>query len=171
MSFRITLIGTGGTIDKTYNEIDGSLNNHASVMNLIVQSLQLPDLDIIQQNIIFKDSLDMNEDDREIIMKVSRQAMLKSEAIVILHGTDTLEVSGDFLYRNIEKPACPIIFTGAMRPFIFKDTDSLQNVTEAFLAARLLPPGIYCVMHNRVLEFPGVHKDRKNMTFYRDGKP
>ena len=29
------------------------------------------------------------------------------------------------------------------------------------MAARLLPPGVYAVLHNRVLEFPGVVKDRK----------
>ena len=29
------------------------------------------------------------------------------------------------------------------------------------LAARLLEPGVYVIMHNRVLEFPGVVKDRQ----------
>ncbi len=162
---KITVIGTGGTIDKTYNEFDGSLKNHASVMSHIVASLRTPDLEIVQQNIIFKDSLDMNDDDRDIIMKVTRQAMAQSDAVVILHGTDTLEVTGELVHRTISDPSCPIIFTGAMRPFIFKDTDALQNVTEAFLAARLLKPGVYCVIHNRILSFPGVRKDRKHLTF------
>jgi len=161
-----TLIGTGGTIDKTYNEYDGSLKNYASIMSQIVSSLRLPDVEVVQQNIIFKDSLEMNDEDREIIMKVCRQAMKSSDAVVVLHGTDTLEISGEFVHRSLPEPACPIIFTGAMRPFIFKDTDALQNVTEAFLAGRILKPGVYCVMHNKVLSFPGVRKDRKNLTFY-----
>jgi len=34
-------------------------------------------------------------------------------------------------------------------------------MTETLMAARLLSPGVYAVLHNRVLEFPGVVKDRK----------
>lgn len=167
MAFQITLIGTGGTIDKTYNEHDGILKNQDSVISVMLSSLRLPDLEIIQKNIIIKDSLDITDEDREIIMKVCKQSMENSDAIVILHGTDTLEITGEYIHQHIPKPSCPIIFTGAMRPFIFKDTDSLQNVTEAFLAARILEPNTYCVMHNRILTFPGVKKDRKSLTFVK----
>jgi len=58
-----------------------------------------------------------------------------------------------------------VILTGAMRPYEFRDTDAIQNVTEALLAARLLEGGVYVVMHNRVLRFPGVTKDREALTF------
>ena len=51
-----------------------------------------------------------------------------------------------------------------MRPYEFRDTDGLQNVTEAMVAARLLDGGVYAVMHNRVLPFPGVIKDRQART-------
>ncbi len=164
---KITMISTGGTIEKTYNELDGSLSNYSSVMVRIINSLRLPDLQIMQQSIIFKDSLDMDENDREIIFKIVQQAMKNSNGVIILHGTDTLEITGEKLYREIEKPACPIILTGAMQPYVFKDTDAMQNVTEALLAARLLQPGVYAVMHNRVLAFPGVKKDRKAGTFVK----
>jgi L-asparaginase len=60
-----------------------------------------------------------------------------------------------------------VILTGAMRPYEFRDTDAIQNVTEALLAARLLEGGVYVVMHNRVLRFPGVVKDRDARTFVR----
>lgn len=162
---KVTLISTGGTIEKTYNELDGSLRNYSSIMSRIIESLRLPDLEIRQQNIIFKDSLDMDDSDREIILQVTRQAMKSSEAVVILHGTDTLEVTGEKLYNELPNPTCPVIFTGAMQPFVFKDTDATQNVTEALLAARLLSPGIYLTMHNKVLAFPGVTKDRQAGTF------
>jgi L-asparaginase len=164
---KITMISTGGTIEKTYNELDGSLSNYSSVMVRIINSLRLPDLQIMQQSIIFKDSLDMDENDRDIILRIVLQAMKSSEAVIILHGTDTLEITGEKLHNEIELPACPIILTGAMQPFVFKDTDAMQNVTESLLAARLLSPGIYAVMHNRVLAFPGVIKDRKAGTFIK----
>ena len=52
-----------------------------------------------------------------------------------------------------------------MRPYKFRDTDARQNVTQSLLAARLVSPGVYVVMHNRVLRFPGVVKDREKLTF------
>jgi L-asparaginase len=58
-----------------------------------------------------------------------------------------------------------IVLTGAMRPFEMKRTDAAQNVTEALLAVQILPPGVYVAMHNRVLKFPGVVKDRARGTF------
>jgi L-asparaginase len=54
-----------------------------------------------------------------------------------------------------------------MRPYEFRDTDAYQNMTEALLACRLLSPGVYVVMHNQVMRFPGVVKDRRLMTFVR----
>jgi len=38
-------------------------------------------------------------------------------------------------------------------------------VTESLLAARLISSGVYVVMHNRVLRFPGVVKDCERLTF------
>jgi L-asparaginase len=48
-----------------------------------------------------------------------------------------------------------------------KRTDAAQNVTEALLAVQILPAGVYVAMHNRVLRFPGVVKDRSIGTFVR----
>ena len=58
------------------------------------------------------------------------------------------------------RPASPIVLTGAMRPYELRSTDALQNLTEALLAVQVLPPGVYVAMHNHVLQFPGVIKDR-----------
>jgi len=162
---KITFITTGGTIEKTYNEQDGSLKNFSSILTKILDSLRLPDLQIQQRNIIFKDSLDMTDEDRDLVLRLTRLEMKNSDAVIILHGTDTLELTGDLLYRGIPEPSCPIIFTGAMRPYEFRDSDAMQNVTESLLAARLIDAGIYVVMHNRLLRFPGVYKDKDKRTF------
>jgi len=162
---RITFITTGGTIEKTYDEHTGILTNQHSILNHILTGLRLPDLEIEQRNVIFKDSLDMNETDRQIILDLTRHAMTGSDAVIILHGTDTLEKTGNLLYENISDPHCPIIFTGAMRPYEFRDSDALQNVTESLFAARTADPGIYVAMHNRLLRFPGVRKNKEKLTF------
>lgn len=162
---RITILTTGGTIDKTYNELDGSLKNTRSVLDVILGTLRLPDLYVRHQSVMHMDSLDMTESDRLQIVRAVRDAMPTSDAIIILHGTDTLANTGDLLFDRFDQLAVPIILTGAMRPYEFRDSDALQNVTEALLAARLLDPGVYVVMHNRVLPFPGVFKDRQSLTF------
>jgi L-asparaginase len=158
---RLTILTTGGTIDKTYNEFDGSLANSRSVLDVILGSLRLPDLFIRHVVVMHKDSLDMTEEDRLVILKAVRDALPSSDAVVVLHGTDTLSKTGEVLHRELGELDTHVILTGPMRPYEFRDTDALQNVTEALMAARLLSGGVYAVMHNRILPFPGVKKDRQ----------
>ena len=140
-----------------------------SVLDVILGSLRLPDLFIRHTVVMHKDSLDMTEEDRQIIAKAVQDSRKDSDAIVILHGTDTLEKTGEPLSSEMgESLKIPVILTGAMRPYEFRDTDAVQNVTESVLAARLLKPGVYVVMHNRVLRFPGVTKDRQALSFVRN---
>ena len=66
------------------------------------------------------------------------------------------------LYPALQKPC---VLTGAMRPWIMRNTDALQNIVESFAVVQLLPPGVYVAMHNRVLQFPSIMKDRKELRF------
>jgi L-asparaginase len=161
----ITFVTTGGTIDKTYNELDGSLANSRSVLEMILGSLRLPDLFVRHVAVMHKDSLDMDADDRQRILRAVQQALPSSDGVIVVHGTDTLSTTGDVLHEGLTDLTAPVVMTGAMRPYEFRDTDAVQNVTEALLAARLLTPGVYVALHNRVLPFPGVYKDRQSRTF------
>jgi L-asparaginase len=62
-------------------------------------------------------------------------------------------------------PAQPIVFTGAMKPMGFEDSDAAQNITEALLATKILKPGVYISFHNRVFELPRVRKNKETRTF------
>jgi len=168
MTVRLTILTTGGTIDKTYDEFQGSLRNSHTVLDVILDSLRIPDLFVRHIEVMHKDSLDMNDEDREIIAKAVCDAAPTSDAIIILHGTDTLSDTGEYLCRECGDLEIPIILTGAMRPYEFRDTDAMQNVIEALLAARTLDRGVHVAMHNRVLSFPGVIKDRQARTFVRN---
>jgi len=163
----ITIITTGGTISKTFNEADGSLRNDRPVIETILSGLRLPDLTVRYRHVLSKDSLDLTDADRGLILEAVRAAIPESDAVLVAHGTDTLSVTGELLCREIERPAVPIILIGAMRPYEFRDSDAGQNVTEALLACRLVTPGVYVAMHNRLLPFPGVVKDRATLTFVR----
>jgi L-asparaginase len=166
---RLTILTTGGTIDKTYDEFQGSLRNEHTVIDVILDSLRLPDLDINHIEVMHKDSLDMTEEDREVVARAVRDAATAADAVVVLHGTDTLSETGELLVERCSGLGIPVILTGAMRPYEFRDTDALQNVIEALLAARLVEAGVYVAMHNRVLQFPGVRKDREALAFVRNG--
>jgi L-asparaginase len=166
---RLTILTTGGTIDKTYDEFQGSLRNVHTVLDFILGSLRLPDLFVRHVEVMHIDSLDMTDQDREVIAKAVCDAAPTSDGIIILHGTDTLADTGEYLHQECTGLEIPVILTGAMRPYEFRDTDALQNVTEALLASRLLDSGIYVAMHNRVLQFPGVRKDRQARTFVSNG--
>ena len=48
-----------------------------------------------------------------------------------------------------------------------RNTDAVQNLTEALLAVQILTPGVYVAMHNKVLQFPGVEKDYKLGTYVK----
>ena len=164
----VAILTTGGTIEKTYNESDGTLANVGSVLDCILGTLRHHELETRHIPVMSKDSLDIDDADRQTILYSVKAAASQNDAIIIIHGTDTLVATGDYLQANLRDLKLPIILTGAMRPYEFRDTDAVQNVTEALFAARLLNPGIWVVMHNRALRFPGVSKDRSLMTFVRN---
>jgi len=163
----IRIITTGGTIAKIYNEADGSLRPDSPIAESILLGLRLPDLKIQYQHLLEKDSLDLTDEDRGMILLAVRSAIAETDAAILIHGTDTMEVTGEMLCREIQEPMIPVVITGAMRPYEFRDSDALQNVTEALLACRIVGPGFYVAMHNRVLRFPGVVKDRTALSFIR----
>ena len=162
---RITMLTTGGTIEKTFNEHDGSLRHALPTLPSLLAAFRLPDLVIETKQILFKDSSEMTDEDRAHILAETSAAAASSDAIIILHGTDTLEQTGELLSEALAPHHVPVILTGTMRPYEFRDTDAIQNVTEALLAARLVDPGVYVAMHNRILSFPGVVKNHALLNF------
>ena len=167
MKRRIALISTGGTIEKTYDELSGVLANHVSVLDVMLASLELRGVEVQRVQLMNKDSLEMTPEDHTLIASTAAQLARAMAGVVVVHGTDRLAVSGDRVVELLGTPASPIVFTGAMRPYELRSTDALQNLTEALIAVQLLPPGVYVSMHNQVLQFPGVTKDRTLGTFVK----
>ena len=162
----IVVITTGGTIEKTYDESDGSLANRESVIKARIMSrLRLPYTGLQVFSVMSKDSLFMTDDDRSLLIQFIKAQLEKNIPIVILHGTDTMAISAERCFQDITDPKVPIVFTGAMKQLGFEDSDALQNVTEALLASKLVSPGIYLSFHGRVFKVPGVKKNRDRGTF------
>lgn len=166
----IAILTTGGTIEKVFDETDGSLRNVHSILQDILIRMRLPDLTTQHVPVMSKDSLEMTDADRARILSAVRDAIADNDAVLVVHGTDTLSVTGEYLHTHLPTLAKPVVLTGAFRPYEFRDTDAFQNITEALLACRILTPAVYCVMHNQALKFPGVIKDRHQRTFRRTKK-
>jgi L-asparaginase len=164
---RIALLSTGGTIEKTYDELSGVLKNEVSVLDVMLASLELRGVAIDRVRLMNKDSLDMSADDHTLIANSVRDRTRTHDGVVVVHGTDRLAVSGDRCVEVMGVPRVPVVLTGAMRPYELRSTDALQNLTEALLAVQLCAPGVYVAMHNVVLQFPGVVKDRDLGTFVK----
>lgn len=162
---RIAIISTGGTIEKTYDELSGVLANQVSVLDVMLASIELRGVEVQRVALMNKDSLDMTPNDHTLIAETVATMAKATQGVVVVHGTDRLAVSGERVVSLVGTPASPVVFTGAMRPYELRTTDALQNLTEALLAVQLLAPGVYVAMHNQVLQFPGVVKDREAGTF------
>ncbi len=167
MKKRIAIISTGGTIEKTYDELSGVLANQVSVLDIMLASLELRGVDVLRVQLMNKDSLEMSEEDHGLIAETAESMARATDGVIVVHGTDRLHRSGERLVEGFGTPRRPVVFTGAMRPYELRSTDALQNLTEALLAVQLLAPGVYVCMHNQVLQFPGVVKDKTAGTFVK----
>jgi len=162
---RTYLLTTGGTIEKVYSEQSGVVENRAAKLEGYLQRLRLPDSEIRTIQLMNKDSLEMTDADRAEVRGRVAELLSEGAPIVISHGTDTMVETGMFLERSFPQLKAPVILTGAMTPLGFEGSDGLQNLTESLLAARLLSPGVYVVMHGQVFPVSKVRKDKQKTTF------
>lgn len=170
MKRRIALVSTGGTIEKTYDELRGILKNSVSVLDVMLASLSLEGVELTRFPLLNKDSLDMDDADHTLIARTVGELARDHDGVVIVHGTDRLARTGERCIELLGEPRVPVVLTGAIRPYIMRNTDALQNLTEALIAVQLLPGGVHVAIHNKVLRFPGVEKDREKGTFRRSGR-
>jgi L-asparaginase len=154
---KITVLNTGGTFNKRYNPIKGQLEVPTDniALDKIVKSCHNVQFDI--KNIVSKDSLDFTQEDRETILKEIQNST--SENIIIIHGTDTVDLTSKFFEGQIEGKT--IVFTGAMVPMSIDEVEATMNFSQAigFLNADV-KPGIYLSMHGVVVDHSRLKKDR-----------
>lgn len=160
----VHIVTTGGTIEKVYSESSGRVENVAQKIDRYLQSLRLPSLRVEVTPLMNKDSLEMTEEDRELILAVVR-AKAANGSVIVTHGTDTMVETGRLLKQKLPALKFPVILTGAMSPLGFERSDGLQNLTESLLAARIAAPGVWIVIHNEVHDVEKVRKDRENARF------
>ena len=158
MSIQIFI--TGGTFDKEYNEITGKLYFKYTHLKEML-SMGRSKLDVKIDQLMLMDSLDMTENDRDIIVDSCKTCNL--DQIIITHGTDTMVDSAKRLAKeSIDKT---IVFTGAMIPIDFGSSDGLFNLGSAMGFVQSLSKGVYIAMNGRYFDFDKVKKNVKTGIF------
>ncbi len=150
------ILNTGGTFNKRYNPISGELfvptDNRA--IESILASLVI---DINVEGIIHKDSLEMNDEDREFLCE--RIKASSEEMIIIVHGTDTMELSAQEVAKLELKKT--VVFTGAMIPFSIDPIEATANLSMAIGYAMRSCSGVYIVMQGICGQYNYVRKNRE----------
>ena len=156
----IRIFVTGGTFDKTYDEIRGVLSfadTHLSEMLHLGRS----QVDVTVRTLMMVDSLEMTDADRELIVRNCDQS--PEERIVITHGTDTMVETARALAAGVQRKT--IVITGAMIPYAFGSSDGLFNLGSALSFAQVLPPGVYIAMNGQHFVWDKVRKNRESGVF------
>lgn len=156
----VCIFVTGGTFDKTYDEIRGQLSfrdTHLAEMLRLGRSR----VEVSIRTLMMIDSLEMTDADRELIVRQCAQC--DHSRIVITHGTDTMVETAAALAQGA--PGRTIVLTGAMIPYAFGSSDGLFNLGSALSFAQVLPPGVYIAMNGMHFRWDEVRKNKETGTF------
>jgi len=155
---KIKFFTAGGTIDKVYFDRKSEYQVGKSHLVEILEQAQVT-VAYEYESLFRKDSLDLTEDDRQVIYEKIRAD--QNRHIIVTHGTDTMIETA----RRIKGiPGKIIVLTGAMAPASFKGTDADFNIGLAVAAVQVMPPGVYIAMNGRIYD---PDKVRKNIDLNR----
>ncbi|CAA6803435.1 MAG: asparaginase [uncultured Sulfurovum sp.] len=158
---KILIINTGGTFNKIYNPLTGNLdieptgNAIKSIAKAWLTKLKI-------SNIIGKDSLDINNKDRNMIVQSIQNS--KEKNIIVVHGTDTMDKTARYLKEAKLKKK--IILTGAMVPHSINPIESTSNLCSAygFLQANK-EFGVFISMNGIIKDYKRVVKNKEKGYF------
>ena len=156
----IRIFVTGGTFDKEYNELTGELFfKETHLPEMLTRSRNTVDTTV--RTLMMIDSLNMTDEDRELIVHQCRNA--QEEKIIITHGTDTMTVTAKVLAKQVKNKI--IILTGAMIPYKFGSSDGFFNLGSALAFVQSLPAGVYVAMNGKAFNWDNVRKNKQTGQF------
>src|SRR5215472_16537020 len=143
---KIKFFTTGGTIDKVYFDAKSEFQvGEPQVREVVENSNVVFEYEI--ESILRKDSLDMTDEDRQLVRR--RIEAESCPLVVITHGTDTMIETAKVLCGIPKKT---IVLTGSMQPARFRSTDAIFNIGSAIGAVQSLPTGVYITMNGRIFD-------------------
>ncbi len=149
----LTVVTTGGTIDKIYFDDKSTFQIGAPQIGDILEALGVAfRFDVIA--LMRKDSLHLTDDDRELIRRTI--AAQPGRHVLVTHGTDTMVNTARTL-AGLEGKV--VVLTGALNPARFQGSDAVFNIGTAVGAVQSLPDGIYIAMNGRIWQPERVRKN------------
>ncbi len=150
------ILNSGGTFNKRYNPLNGELEIPYD-NNAIEKILNSVDLDYDLAGVVYKDSLEMDINDRKILVNIIMES--KDDTFIIVHGTDTIHETAEFLSEIFEDRK--IVLTGAMKPFEIDNIEASVNlgISIGFLGAQK-DNGVYICMSGHVGMWDKIVKNR-----------
>lgn len=156
---KIKIFTAGGTIDKIYFDAKSAYEVGLPNISMVLHGLPL-NIEYSITSLLQKDSLEMDQDDRELIFESVNNT--EEERVIITHGTDTMVETATFLSAIKNKT---IVLTGALEPAMFKTSDAMFNIGCAVTAVQVLPPNVYIAMNGQIFSYDNVVKDVANSRF------
>ena len=156
---KLRFITVGGTIDKIYFDQLSEYQVGPPGVERILSELPLA-FEYSIESVLRKDSLDMTEEDRQLVAEAVRRS--PEEKIVITHGTDTMVETAKQILPCHDR--C-VVLTGAMQPARFHLSDAVFNVGAAIGAVHSLPNGVYIAMGGRIFDPVKTRKNREKGIF------
>jgi L-asparaginase len=159
----VVVLGTGGTIAGTANQAGDNVGYQAGQLAVATLMEEVPGLEagpVEAEQVAQLDSKDMSHGIwRTLALRCAHHlARPDVAAVVVTHGTDTLEETAWFLQRVLA-PAKPIVLTAAMRPATALLRDGPQNLLDAMTVARAPGAcGVVAVLGGRVYGARDVRK-------------
>ena len=155
----IRFVTTGGTIDKVYFDALSQFEVGDSVVqHILTDGLVGFDYEIVP--LLHKDSLDMTDEDRQVLHRYIAED--DGKLYVVTHGTDSMAKTAAMLADLADRT---IVLTGALTPARFKATDAVFNVGMAVATVQTAPPGVYIAMNGQVFHAGEVRKNRAENRF------
>ena len=159
------ILNTGGTFNKRYEPVTGKLevpfDNEA--VEAIVENFAYH---VEIAGMLYKDSLEMTEEDREQLVNIID--VDDEEVYVIVHGTDTMDLTAKALaeWMEEEEEERVIVLTGAMVPFSIDKAEASVNLGMALGFAATEPaPGVYICMSGIIAPHDRIRKNRAEGIF------
>lgn len=156
---KLLVLTTGGTIDKVYFDALSEFQVGEPVVGDILKNMNVAfDYEVIE--VCRKDSLELTDADREQLK--NRIEVSDADYVLITHGTDTMVKTAQYIGEQGNKV---IVFTGAMQPAAFTNTDAVFNIGTAIGAFGFAAPGSYIAMSGRVYAAGEVFKNYDSKRF------
>lgn len=155
------ILNSGGTFNKRYNKINGELEVPYD-NNAITEILQSTSIDYSLAGVVYKDSIEMDFNDRKMLADIIRES--NEKCFILVHGTDTMHLTAEFFDELFDDIV--IVITGAIKPFEIDKVEASLNlgISIGFVQANPIN-GTYICMSGFVENYANIEKNRSEGKF------